>query len=46
MFEKRPCYLKSVLLGQTNLSASALKEALPYVAYYFTTGPWRSNFFI
>lgn len=42
LFEQRPCYLKSVLLCITNFSASLLKETLPYVAYYFTTGPWRS----
>lgn len=42
IFQQRPCYLKSVLLCITNFSASLLKEALPYVAYYFTTGPWRS----
>lgn len=42
LFQKRPCYLKSVLLCITNYSASLLKETLPYVAYYFTTGPWRS----
>lgn len=42
IFQKRPCYLKSVLLCITNFSPSMLKEALPYVAYYFTTGPWRS----
>ena len=42
LFEIRPCYLKSVLLCITNYSPSTLKEALPHVAYYFTTGPWRS----
>ncbi|CAF0742732.1 unnamed protein product [Brachionus calyciflorus] len=42
MFKERPCYLKSVLLCVTNYPASLLKEVLPYVAYYFTTGPWRS----
>lgn len=42
LFNERPCYLKSVLLCTTNFSPSMLKEALPYVAYYFTTGPWRS----
>jgi len=42
LFEKRPCYLKSVLLCITKFSPSTLKEALPHVAYYFTTGPWRS----
>ncbi|RNA14318.1 general transcription factor 3C polypeptide 5, partial [Brachionus plicatilis] len=42
LFQQRPCYLKSVLLCITNFSASLLKETLPYVAYYFTTGPWRS----
>ncbi len=39
IFEERPCYLKSVLLCITNFSPSMLKEALPYVGYYFTTGP-------
>jgi hypothetical protein len=42
LFEKRPCYLKSVLLCITKFSPSTLKEALPHCAYYFTTGPWRS----
>ncbi len=42
LFQTRPCYLKSVLLCITNFLPSTLKEALPYVAYYFTTGPWRS----
>ena len=39
MFEERPCFLKSVLLCITGYSPSILKEALPYVAFYFTTGP-------
>ncbi len=39
MFQERPCFLKSVLLCMTGYSPSILKEALPYVAFYFTTGP-------
>jgi len=42
LFVQRPCYLKSALMCLTNISPSLLKETLPYVAYYFTTGPWRS----
>ena len=39
LFKERPCYLKSVLSCITNYSPAVLKEALPHVAYYFTTGP-------
>lgn len=31
-----------MLLCVTNYSQTMLKECLPHVAYYFTTGPWRS----
>ncbi len=43
LFNDRSCYLKSVLLYITDYTPALLKESLPYVAYYFTTGPWRSN---
>lgn len=39
LFDERPIYLKTVLTCITNFSSSILKDALPYVAYYFTTGP-------
>ncbi len=42
LFKDRTCYLKSVLLYITDYTPALLKECLPYVAYYFTTGPWRS----
>jgi hypothetical protein len=39
LFATRPIYLKSVLFCVTKYSPNLLKESLPYVAYYFTTGP-------
>ncbi|XP_043497307.1 general transcription factor 3C polypeptide 5 [Polistes fuscatus] len=41
MFKERPIWSKNAILYNTNFSTEQLKILLPYVAYYFITGPWR-----
>lgn len=42
LFEKRPIWSKNALAAQLDCDLSSLKIVLPYVAYHYLTGPWRS----
>lgn len=46
LFEKRPCYTRRVI---DSLIPDSLKRylryALPYVAYFYRSGPWRGSYF-
>jgi len=44
MFQQKPIWSRIALAAQLASSSAvlALKAVLPVVAYYFTSGPWRS----
>jgi len=41
-FQERPIWRKVALMHKTKISADAVKYVLPGVAYYCSSGPWRS----
>ena len=42
LFNQRPIWSKNALQNKMSVSSSLLTLLLPAVAYYYSTGPWRS----
>ncbi|XP_071947358.1 general transcription factor 3C polypeptide 5-like [Antedon mediterranea] len=42
LFEERPIWSRTSLMGIANLEFKNIKVVLPTIAYYFVTGPWRA----
>lgn len=42
LFESRPVWSTNLLRAETKISVARLKYALPFIAYFYVTGPWRN----
>ena len=40
LFDERPIWSKHALAERTVISKDVLKDVLPYIAFYWKTGPW------
>lgn len=42
LFAQRPVWVRNAIAQTSGLSTETLKSLLPIVAYFYTTGPWRT----
>lgn len=42
LFQQRPVWVRKAICAASGISTDTLKSLLPVVAYFYTTGPWRT----
>jgi len=41
LFMERPIWSRHALIERSGIRAANLKKILPYIAFYWSTGPWK-----